>query len=446
MRGKFTILAVLCFVLSFLGTTAQNSAAKYRRSSLHTILIESSTFPKKDTVLKAYFNAPFPDKYNQHDIGVKSFDPLNYRLTAEEKTAAGVEESGKFGKMMKGAASSATDGVVDSLAGDMRFIIEKYIKQEKIGNKIVAKWFNRKGDGTCDQNLINERGCYDASYLKAKEAEGAALGALTVSDDDDELIRNSFVVFNKLTFMKNETAAAIVRDLAKAAVRLKTSNPLVLKGADIAADKLYEATKDGYTVVNKAFLFQLKWNHDSVYRMFEKLYLMPNKDASVTAAAFDNANFELEYVGEGKSSSIVLFSAGKSEEQIITLATVRNVDNTYAKLQKTYPVFRPVVPIYSNDPVYTAKLGMKEGLSGGEKFEVLRKEKDPKTGKIVYNRIGKIKVKKGQVWDNRFSLVNPGEAKEPEMGKDGKPIPVLTATSFKQGKKYSKGTLIKQLK
>ena len=48
---------------------------KYRRSSLHTILMESSSFPKSDQVISAYYNAPFPDKYDNHNIGAKSFNP-----------------------------------------------------------------------------------------------------------------------------------------------------------------------------------------------------------------------------------------------------------------------------------------------------------------------------------------------------------------------------------
>ena len=46
---------------------------KYRRSSLHTILMESATFPKKDLVLKAYNNADFPDKYDNHNLPQYSF-------------------------------------------------------------------------------------------------------------------------------------------------------------------------------------------------------------------------------------------------------------------------------------------------------------------------------------------------------------------------------------
>jgi hypothetical protein len=41
---------------------------KYRRSSLHLILLESEDFPRKETVMKAYHEAPFPDKYNNHSI------------------------------------------------------------------------------------------------------------------------------------------------------------------------------------------------------------------------------------------------------------------------------------------------------------------------------------------------------------------------------------------
>ena len=88
---------------------------------------------------------------------------------------------------------------------------------------------------------------------------------------------------------------------------------------------------------------------------------------------------------------------------MITLATVRNVDNVFSKLQREYDIFMPKVPLFTGSPI-TAKIGMKEGLEGGEKFEVLEQTMDPKSGLTKYNRVGEIKVSKKQIWDNRFQM------------------------------------------
>jgi len=57
---------------------------KYRRSSLHTMVVESDKFPNSEVVLKAFNEAPFPNKYNDHTIGEKSFNPAKYTLSEEE--------------------------------------------------------------------------------------------------------------------------------------------------------------------------------------------------------------------------------------------------------------------------------------------------------------------------------------------------------------------------
>jgi hypothetical protein len=84
---------------------------------------------------------------------------------------------------------------------------------------------------------------------------------------------------------------------------------------------------------------------------------------------------------------------------------------------------------------------MKEGLEGGEKFEVLEQTLDPKTGRTVYEKRGTIKVEKDMIWDNRF---NAGEAVEATEG--ATPAPVIDRTTFSGGKNYYSGMLIRQLK
>jgi hypothetical protein len=41
-------------------------------------LLNLKKFPKKDIVLKAFNTVPFPDKYNDHTIDQKSFNPARF--------------------------------------------------------------------------------------------------------------------------------------------------------------------------------------------------------------------------------------------------------------------------------------------------------------------------------------------------------------------------------
>ena len=134
----------------------------------------------------------------------------------------------------------------------------------------------------------------------------------------------------------------------------------------------------------------------------------------------------------------------KTEEQIVEIATVRNIDAVYEKLQKKYEAFRPKVPLLTNDPI-TSKIGMKEGLEGGEKFEVLEQTINQETGRTEYKRKGTIKVNSDLVWDNRY--YNAGEEQPiADANKDGVQKPVIDKTTFQgKGKKLYPGMLIRQI-
>ena len=83
---------------------------------------------------------------------------------------------------------------------------------------------------------------------------------------------------------------------------------------------------------------------------------------------------------------------------------------------------------------------MKEGLEGGEKFEVLEQTMDPKSGLTKYKRVGEIKVSKKQIWDNRFQMDQADAAGE-------KSDKVLDRTFFDgSDDKFFAGMLIKQIK
>ena len=147
--------------------------------------------------------------------------------------------------------------------------------------------------------------------------------------------------------------------------------------------------------------------------------------------------FKMEFVNDQVNSSIFLFAEGKTLEQIIDKVLVRNIDNAFAKLQKENDVFKPLVKILTKEPL-TAEIGMKEGLEGGENFEVLELQEEAGTGKILFKRVSTVKVAKGKVWDNRY---NAGEKPKNEDGTD------LVQNEFTEFKgKAKNGTFLRLIK
>jgi hypothetical protein len=316
--------------------------------------------------------------------------------------------------------------------------ISKILSQKQIAKQMVAKWYNRNSKGELNTSLIQERGLFAANSADVATAKTAEGGEDILREIGKELIANSFTTFTKIDFFSNEPVARIVRDAAKAELAKKAGKmpQIAMDKAMQLIDMAYDKSKDGYTLVSKTWLYQLDWN-DTI---LNKLYDIWDKPAEFEKADF----FKMKFVGSNYNTSTILFSSnGRTLEQMIDIALVRNIDNTFAKLQKEYDVFKPKVPILSVGPV-TADIGMKEGLKGGEKFEVLELNIDPKTGASEYKVVGKVKVDKKKVWDNQYNL---SDGKDVSLDKDGNPIPQLTATSFKGGgSKLYPGLLLKQIK
>lgn len=395
----------------------------YRRSSLHTILLESEKFPYKETVVQSYYKAPFPDKYNDHTIEGKSFDPLKYR-----------------GRVVQN--ESGNDSVAYAKIDDYRPIIDNYMRQEKIAAKLVAKWFNRKEDGSFDMDLIGARGSYDASDMAAKIASNSARGLASLADAGEELIANTFVVVSKLKFVSNEITASAVRISAYIAAD-QIPNEYLRVAAKLAADVAYASTHEGYTVWTTSYLYKLKWNDSIAAVFYNDLWVDKNHLDSVRASKFYSSNiFGMEFVGSEKSSSLVAFSAGRSPEEVIEVATVRTIDNVYAKLQKEYDIFKTKTPLYTGQPI-TAKIGMKEGVQARDRYEVLEQVQD-EDGKTKYVRRGVVRVKRNKIWDNRFAAGQPAAAAIGDQDPAGDPA--LDRTYFKGGKNYYSGMLIRQIK
>lgn len=410
---------------------------KYRRSSLHTMVVESEKFPKKEVVINAFNNAVFPDKYNDHQIGAKSFDPDNYKLSSEEKATVSYKKSVDLSSLLV----SAPEIKIDSLADELPLRIQKYLITDKIANKLVAKWFNRQDDGSFDSRLIEDRGLCNASFLETKAAQSSSDGEALLKTAGFELIDNTFVVINKFNFIANEPVARAIRDAAREFNKddSKDIPAFIVDKVNKTIDKVYEKTKEGFSIWATSYLYKLVWDEATANVFYTELYMDKSTVNPQKKLAFDNSDlFKLEFVGDESASGLVTFSLSqkRTEDQIIELSTRKIIDKVYAKLQKKYDVFKTRTPLHTGEPI-TAKIGMKEGLEGGEKFEVLEQNQDPKTGVVSYKRVGTIKVDKKLIWDN---TVEAGDVTNAEN------VSSIDRTTFSGGKKFASGMLIKQIK
>jgi hypothetical protein len=421
------IILLLAFI-TIMPTFAQDGEDDfiYRRSSLYPILLETDPVfdtPEdkdlNDIVMKAYGEAPFPDKYNDHRLEYVSFKFNDYITLSADEAKELAEDDGKEKGRKKDQKYMAAS--------------EKFLADKDVARGMVAKWFNRSEKGGFDMSMIHERGAYNASTLEVELASGSKRGMAMLKDAGEELIKNTFVVDNRMRFVKNEPIARATRDVAYIAAN-QMKNSIAQAAAKAAADVLYNTTKDGYSVWTVSYLYQLEWNEEIANNFYMNMWMDDSSIDEERKKLFETTDiFKLNFVGFEKSKSLVLFSVGKSKEMILTQATVRNIDRTYVKLQKSFDVFKTKTPIIATDPII-APIGEKDGVSKGTKFEVLEMIWDEKEGVTTYKVKGKVKAK--EVWDNRFTL---GE-EDTKANEDG----TVKGTVFKG--KGEVGMLLRQVK
>ena len=442
---KFREISLVALMLTILSSHAIGQVkdqTKYRRSNLTMVLVEDNDLGKsKDMVINAYNANPFPDKYNQHNIQDKKFATDLLKLTIADYKNAGfyndtlkspidfIKAAKRPLNPIKKLNPEGTIGVVEPSKPELvNMYIDKYIKEKNVAKQVAGTWFNRKPNGDMDWELLKERAMYSATADEKQSGTSQNVTDRLIKDVD--IIGNSYVVFNKMEFYANEPVARVIRDAAKIEInkQLAGKPAFLLDKALAGIDKVYETTKEGYTVKCNTYLYQLDWN-EQIAKTVNNLFFNNNTIAN-RAQIWDTTNiFKLKFVGKTTVFSIVTFKLGekRTEEQIITLQVKRTMDNALAKLQKEYVQFRPVSPIADINPL-RAKIGMKEGLEPGQKFELLKIEFD-EFGIPKYKNFGSVTVdKKAPIWDNR-------QGAEPQLDAQGNPIPEVPFTTFKGGKK-----------
>lgn len=416
MRIILTALAIIVPLI------LKAQAVKYKRSSLYTLIVTDADRKYESTIKKTFLNTPIPDKFNDHNISIRLVH------------------------------SSANDTLQDS-------VINSFLKSNNIAKNIVAKWFNRDEKGCFDMQLVAQRGFYNASQIDVSIAKKSKRGIALISDAGESLIANTFILISDFRFISKEELAKIIdstisttQEIIQKTERVKRLLPNVgpmskinkttdkLPGSSTAnttGTVLKAGTKflgKGYVVITTSYLYQLDWN-DSIANLFYKNYWMNEHTYDEKRKKdFEKTDlFRLKYLGSEKAWADLQSTiyTSKSEEELVTIATVKSLDAVIAKLQKKHPRFRTVSPIHTIDPL-TAKIGKKEGLEPGDKYNVFEQVVD-ENGITSYKSVGLIKVDKSQVWDNRYMATIDSTQ-------------IIDRTLFKKvrGKKFHTGMLIKQ--
>lgn len=442
MRNLF--LVVLCAGMAYSGLAQKKDSinTNYQRSSLALFLMEDVGMPMKDTILQSFNTAPFPDKFNNHNVAVRSFERCTtlteedqaafdaaVNLATSQNAAEAPKKKGMFGKFLKAAASDASGGVVGATSKDeMAVSANKFLVDQKIAKQMFDKWFLDSA-GNFSLALAQERGLYNATKSDVEQAASSVYGTASLADAGIDLVNNTFAVVCNYRYMPKDSLVALIGGVAVAAAEA-SGNSYAVMGAKAAMMALSASLGAGYYVVVNTYLFQLNWN-DNVQNQLSQVW--DNREA------YDAADFyAFKYIGNttGWAQVKAGIFTNKDQAELIRIATVNATDAAIAKLEKKYDVFKTKSPLMvAEDGTLYAHIGMKEGIEPKDKYEVLERAIDPKTGRTIYKSKGTITVVKDHIWDNRYMA-----DQEPDHDSS------INETYFEGKGDYYNGLLIRQIK
>lgn len=359
----------------------QGENMDYRRSSLCSVLVRHPEKKYDFDIAQVFPTIPIPEKYNDHNLDVRD---INSTMVRRNKSARG-------------------EKVIE-------MTINPYIENENLAKQLVSKWFDRDedfgGDGTFDMDLIIQRGLYDADYFDEKMAEQSVRGNSLLADAGEDLIGNTFVIFNDIEYLDKEEAAkwaslgvTLASGIAQGVVKdnkTKSSIKDLEKSLNDLNDQI-----GGFRVKITSYLYRLRWDEETAGTFYTQYYITEHDATKKEAYNKDTGTFHLDYIGSYKvTSSKTTMSGVKDQHGMIRKVCQRAIDKNIAQLQKEYEEFRVKTPLFSTTPL-SAKIGLKEDVTVNSKFEVLEEVEDSE-GKTHYRRVGVVKPIKDKIWDNRY--------------------------------------------
>lgn len=366
--------------------------------------------------------------------------------------------------------------------------IYRYLQNNKFANQLIAKWFNAKEtklDGShFDLSLIQERGLYNATELDVMRASATTRKWAILKDAGMELIPHTFVTFTQFEIIDGRK----YRERVNRSEAGRNASKIVGKIFGDSEEQMreteanMEAQTAGYYITSTTYLYQLEWTNEDLEKFINEYWeadlskLMYSDDFSLKYLGYKRNTVKtiMNVMGKGTKRLGNIFKravkgafektfGGKSDaevaannrasdeearkEQTLLMteqSLIRSIDATYLALQKEHEEFKvkaPLIDVEKN--AITAYIGLKEGVTAKTEFEVLERTYNAKKEIYEYKKVGKLKVDKNRIWDNRYTLIDEG-ANVVGKGKNATTID-RTYLSGNAGD-FAPGMLLRQIK
>ncbi|MCH5229970.1 MAG: LysM peptidoglycan-binding domain-containing protein [Muribaculaceae bacterium] len=364
----------------------------YRRSSLCLILLAHSDKQYAEGMTRVFQAFPMPARYNEHNVDVR---------------------------------------VVNVKGKQKKEDIDRILRQNKVSQSLVSKWFNRDPySGGMNMDLIHDRGGYGAFYQDYERVIQTVRGTSLLREEGIDLLENTFVLVCDMDYIdkkKGFKIGSLVTGLLSVASEamsvysgIQAQNEYS-KGNYAAANKKAQQSAawgagaqlgyagaavlddlGGFRVNVHSYLYRLKWDDTMTDALFNNYWVdstTPNNEAQRRKERFDNTSFGLEYLGDYKEASgKTILRSWSNEDEVILDVCERAVAKGITNLSKKYEIFRPRTPFYFEDDMLYSHIGAKEDVVRGKKYEVVQKKRDKK-GKTSFKKLGEVEAV--TAWDNK---------------------------------------------
>lgn len=364
MKKTFICIALVFSVFCLSAQDITNSAKKvknqvvsseYDRNALTIIGLKSDS-PIADQIAKMIDTLKISEKFYNHDIGFRII-PFN--------TAVNLFDKAQQELIFK------TDVV-------------KLLNEKKVGQGIVAKWFNRQPDGTFNTDVLKERGVYNSDDSDLSIATASKRGESSLMDAGLGLVGHSYILvlgFSNLITMEQY----YIKTEAKPETRVMNG----VKGDLIG------------------LLYKLNFNDSVSSVFFQNMWVNKSTaDSKTRIAIFNASTFPLIPVKNLiMPVNATQFNPGlpqspkvqKTQDELLREMVNRSMTNVMNQLTFQISDFKVKAQVYKTNPI-AVKIGKKEGLGFDQRYFVFE-NRQTRNGEQYSSRRGVIKSM--SVADNR---------------------------------------------
>lgn len=360
-------LFILYMCLWAVSNIAAQDMFKYHKGSMYSIMLKHDNQEYCEEMVDVFEKIPIQDNFYEFNLSKRVFK-------------AGVLEESDTTK-----------------ANNQKPHIDILLRDNAIGRRLVAKWFNQDKAGTFNPNQILEKGYYN---VNASDIQTAIYSHKTqegvIYDAGEDLIGNTYVLVNDIQYGDKRRNKEKRMSGAIALSAIPFVGMVAMPVAGILTNDY-----SGFNVTVTSYLYRLNWTKE-ISDGFYNAYYTATPDAN-KKEAFKNQKslFTVSYIGsQTVHSQNSNFKGVNDRESQIRLVCTRAIDKAIAQLQKKHPEFRVRTPLLSTSPI-TAHIGIREDVTDDSRFEVLEVG-ETSDGRTTYKRVAVIKPKKGKIWDNRY--------------------------------------------